>query len=265
MKSKASEAVAAMMCTSGTTGFSNSKIAKVSHAQLNDSRMLYEDSEEIFGFIFASFAWITGLALMVFCALNHEKRLFSRLDFSPDLLFDFLDKFKFSHLTGSPVMYQALQQSSRFDSADFSCIKRFLIGGLQCSIEMRQSITKKMPNANLVIVYGMSENATNCVTDDSNLLSLSVGKPFSDTQIRILMPAGDFGNLNEIGEILLRRPGKPFLGYVNNETFTKAALDDQLVSYRRLGVYRRSFELDNCREKIVCDPNKLKTPFSIRN
>jgi 4-coumarate--CoA ligase len=227
MKSTSSETPAALICTSGTTGVGNSKIAIVSHAQLNDSRALYEKAENVFGFIFASFSWITGLGLMVFCALNHEKRLFTRSDFSPDLFFDLMEKFKFSHLTGMPAMYQFLQRSPRFNQADFSCIRQFLVGGINCPIEMRRSITKAMKNAKLTIVYGMTENVTNCVTDEDSLMSLSVGKPFTDTQFKILLPDGSLGNLNETGEILLKRPGKPFLGYVKNEGFTRAALDDE--------------------------------------
>jgi acyl-CoA synthetase (AMP-forming)/AMP-acid ligase II len=213
------------MCTSGTTGVGSSKIAIVSQAQLNDSRALYGESENVFGFIFASFSWITGLGLMVFCALNHEKRLFTRSEFSSDVFFDLLEKFKFSHLTGTPAMYQVLQHSPRFEKADFSSIRQFLVGGIQCSTEMRQSIMNTMKNAKLTIVYGMTENLTNCVTDDDDKMLLSVGKPYTDTQFKILLSDGSFGNLNETGEILLKRPDKPFLGYVKNESFTSAAFD----------------------------------------
>lgn len=226
MQSKTSETVAAMLCTSGTTGVSSSKIAKVSHAQLNDTKMLYGNSTNIFGFIFASFSWITGLGLVVFCALNHEKRLFSSLDFSPALFFDYLDRFKFSHLTGTPTMYRQLQQSSRYEKADFTSIKRFIVGGQLCPIEMRKSINTKMPNAYLMIVYGMTEALTNCVTGEHDPLSLSVGKPFSDAQIKILLADGTFGSLNDIGEILTKKPEKPFLGYVKNPNLTSNALND---------------------------------------
>lgn len=225
MTLKASETVAAMLSTSGTTGVSNSKIAQISHAQLNDSRMLYGESSNIFGFICSSFSWITGLGLLVFCALNHEKRLFTKLDFSPDLFFDLLKKFSFSHVTGTPAMFQLLQQSPRFGEADFRCIKRFIVGGLYCPIKMREEIKKKMPNACLTIVYGMTEAVTNCVTGENDPISMSVGKPFSDVQIRILLADGTFGSFSEIGEILLKKPGKPFLGYVKNPAYTSEAID----------------------------------------
>lgn len=162
---------------------------------------------------------------MIMCALNHEKRLFTSDDFSPDRFFDLLDKYKFTHLTGTPAFFKLLHQSERFKTADFSSLKRFVIGGIHCPLEMRNAIKRKMPNTYLMIVYGMTEALTICVTEENDKLSLSVGKPFSDAKLKILLEDGSFGGLNEIGEILILKQKNMFLGYLKNPKLTAEALD----------------------------------------
>lgn len=226
MKTKASKTVAAMLLTSGTTAIHGAvKVAQISHTQLVDNKMLYGDSLEIFSFSFFSFSWISGLCTLVFCALNHEKRLITTFNFHPDIFFDLLSQYRFTHTVLTPGLIHQLQQSARYEKADFSSIKIMILGGLHCSIDMRTTLKQKMPNANVKIVYGMTEISTICMTNDDNLKS--VGKPFSDVQIKILLPDGSIGSLNQTGDILLRKPYKMFLGYLKNDAKTTEALDGE--------------------------------------
>lgn len=225
MKGNSSETVAALMTTSGTTGIGRSKVAKVSHAQLFSLRTSFGDIEgDIFGFVFSHYSWITGLAFMVYCVLNREKRLITSASFNPNKFFELLEKHKFTHFVATPGLIRQLQQSPKYDNADFSSVKKCVLGGTLCPLDMINSIKIKMPNAILTIVYGSTERTSICMTEKNDPVTASVGKPFPGVQIKIVHADGSEAGMNESGEILIKTTGKPFLGYVDNEALTSAAL-----------------------------------------
>lgn len=107
-------------------------------------------------------------------------------------------------------------ESPRFATADLSSIEVFTSGGLYISEQLRRKVQSKLPHGKVFAAYGITEvGGIVAETDLSCGVSSSVGKPTVNTQIKILIDDGTTANLNEIGEILVRKPAA-FLGYVGS-------------------------------------------------
>lgn len=81
--------------------------------------------------------------------------------------------------------------------------------------QMRQTLKNKIPNAAITVALGMTEvGGIISKTSPGDPFTSSVGKPVVNTQVKILIDDGTVGGINEIGEILVKKPAK-FLGYVS--------------------------------------------------
>lgn len=84
---------------------------------------------------------------------------------------------------------------------------------------------EKLPHVVLVVGGGMTEIGGSLYQcDPGEVISSAIGKPFPNTQVRVLMDSKNFGSFNDIGEILVKRPDR-FLGYINNEAETSKTID----------------------------------------
>jgi 4-coumarate--CoA ligase len=157
---------------------------------------------------------LTGFSNIVYTALNMQKRLVTAQYFSADLCCNLIEKYKLKHVFLLPPHITLLVESSRFHTTDFSSLTVVTSGGLMLTKQMRITLKSKLPNADFVFAFGMTEvGGIVCETYSGDTISSSVGKPSPNTQIKILIDDGSIGDLYEIGEILVKKPMK-FLGYI---------------------------------------------------
>ena len=115
-------------------------------------------------------------------------------------------------IAGVPTLYEALLRLPDMDGADLSCLKGVFSGGDSLSIELKKKLDKFLKDHNASIQvregYGTTETVTACcLTPVNTYKEGSIGVPFPDTYIKIVVP----GTANELpygeeGEILLAGP-----------------------------------------------------------
>lgn len=161
------------------------------------------------------FFQLTGFSNIIFQALNVHKRLITSKHFSPDLCCDLIEKYKLKNVFLLPPHITLLVNSPRFHTTDFSSLNSITSGGLMLTQHMRQTLKNKIPQADVSVALGMTEvGGIICKTTPGAPFTTSVGKPVVNTQVKILIDDGTVGGINEIGEILVKKPAK-FLGYLN--------------------------------------------------
>jgi acyl-coenzyme A synthetase/AMP-(fatty) acid ligase len=143
------------MCTSGSSG--SPKLAHVSHRQqLQSYTWVNEFNRESFVFNTTGPYWLTFYNSLILHSLNTQKRLVTSKDFTTDLCFDMIEKYKINSIFVLPPYLSLIIESPRFATADWSCVKFFITGGLCVSANLRNKIQDKLTNGLLKIGYGMT-------------------------------------------------------------------------------------------------------------
>lgn len=143
--------------TSGSSGMP--KLACVSHRQqLQVFTWVNEYDHDLFVFSTTSPYWLTYYNSLIFHSINAHTRLLTSKPFTSDLCFDLIEKYKISSIFVLPSYLSLLTESPRFATADWSCLKNFITGGLYVSSTLRNKIQQKLTNGTLKIGYGMTGN-----------------------------------------------------------------------------------------------------------
>jgi acyl-CoA synthetase (AMP-forming)/AMP-acid ligase II len=115
-------------------------------------------------------------------------------------------------LSGVPTMMTLLLMKSEGLDVDFSCIRLLFIGGSNVDATLLGQLHKRMPDATLMNLYGMSESSGAIVitpwdaTHDD--LMHTIGRPIGDAQLRVLDPvSGNPQSPGEAGELCFRGCG----------------------------------------------------------
>lgn len=262
---KASETCATILRTTGTT--EEPKTAKISHAQLLHPLTVFGNDPDIFGFSFSLYSWVTCSFLTVNAVIKHEKRLITSKTFDADVFFDLLEKYKFTHFLTAPGHYRILMQSPRYENADFSSLKRIGVGGWYVSEELRRTIQNKIPKGHVMVGGGMTEiGGALFEVYPNDAVSTAIGKPLTNTEMKVLMDDGSFGGFNDVGEVLVKRPDR-FLGYINNDVETAKTIDaDGWLYTGDVGYFDENFNVTligrkafmiRCMQKIL-QPSELE-------
>lgn len=121
-------------------------------------------------------------------------------------------KYRCNFIAGVPTLYEALLRLPSMEGADLSCLKGVFSGGDSLSIELKKKFDKFLYDHHAVIQvregYGTTETVTACCLTPAKMFKEgSIGVPFPDTYIKIVVPGTDkevpYG---EEGEILLAGP-----------------------------------------------------------
>lgn len=130
------------------------KLARVSHRQqLQAYTWMNEFDRDIFVFNTTGPYWLTYYNSLIFHSINTQKRLVTSKQFTTDLCFDLIEKYKFDSIFVLPSYISLLIESPRFSSADWTCLKNFITGGLYVSANLRNKIQDKLTNGVLKIGY----------------------------------------------------------------------------------------------------------------
>jgi acyl-CoA synthetase (AMP-forming)/AMP-acid ligase II len=119
-----------------------------------------------------------------------------------------------------PAMAQLLIAHRRFDEADLSSIVMCSLGSAPLAPVTLRRLQEKMPNATVSNAYGMTEaGPAYCAMPKEESLKRvgSVGQPMPPMEVQAVDEAGNTFPPGEVGEILIRLPGREREYYKDEE------------------------------------------------
>lgn len=217
--------------TSGTTGLP--KGATLSHHNLINNAFFVGEATGIepgsrvcipvplyhcFGMVMGNLGCVTHGATMVYPSES----------FDPLRTLETLEAERCGVLYGVPTMFIAQLNHPEFLRFDLSSLRRGIMAGAPCPIEVMKEVASKMHMSEITIAYGMTETSPvsfQSSRDDPLELRVStVGRIQPHLEVKIVDRHGQVMPLGEAGE-LCTRGYSVMLGYWNDEARTKEAID----------------------------------------
>jgi fatty-acyl-CoA synthase len=217
--------------TSGTTGLP--KGATLSHHNLLNNGFFVGEATGIepgsrvcipvplyhcFGMVMGNLGCLTHTATMVYPSES----------FDPAMALRAIEQFRCDVLYGVPTMFIAILNHPDFAKHDLSSLRRGIMAGAPCPIEVMKEVASKMNMSEITIAYGMTE--TSPVSFQSNrddpleLRVSTVGRIQPHLEVKIVDSAGKVVPRGAPGE-LCTRGYSVMLGYWNDEKRTREAID----------------------------------------
>ena len=147
-------------------------------------------------------------------ALAQGAQVVSMRDFDPDAALAAIEEFGVTHLMTVPTVVQVLLSRPRARSTDFSSVKVVIYGGSPIPEKVLKDAISTFGNV-MYGLYGMTEMSFGAtlltpaehVDPDHPERLLSVGRPFADTELKVVDPAtGTEASDGEQGELWFRSP-----------------------------------------------------------
>jgi fatty-acyl-CoA synthase len=217
--------------TSGTTGLP--KGATLSHHNLINNAFFVGEATGIepgsrvcipvplyhcFGMVMGNLGCLTHSATMVYPSES----------FDPLKTLQAIEAEKCDVLYGVPTMFIAELNHPEFKHFDLSSLRRGIMAGAPCPIEVMKEVASTMHMSEITIAYGMTETSPvsfQSSRDDPLELRVStVGKVQPHLEVKIVDREGRVVPRGEAGE-LCTRGYSVMLGYWNDEARTKEAVD----------------------------------------
>ncbi|XP_055297527.1 uncharacterized protein LOC129566039 [Sitodiplosis mosellana] len=214
-------------CSSGSTGLPKSIC--LSHAVFTFTQKVQKFGSKLITLNFSSMYWLSGILAMLSSATT-VTRIFTTKPFSPDLFFDFVEKYKFQFFSGPPCQMQAILTSERCVNADLSSIGLCFLIGSTLPPTLLQTLKKVIPKCILMTAYGMTEvcgGVTCTVPNELEEYPQSSGRLMIGAKIKIInQNPGEKCGIGEEGEICIKIPIPP-MGYYKDEAATRNAYDNE--------------------------------------
>jgi fatty-acyl-CoA synthase len=217
--------------TSGTTGLP--KGATLSHHNLINNAFFVGEATGIvpgsrvcipvplyhcFGMVMGNLGCVTHAATMVYPSES----------FDPLKTLEIVAAERCDVLYGVPTMFIAQLNHPEFARFDLSSLRRGIMAGAPCPIEVMKDVASKMHMSEITIAYGMTETSPvsfQSSRDDPLELRVStVGRIQPHLEVKIVDRQGQVVPRGEAGE-LCTRGYSVMLGYWNDEARTKEAVD----------------------------------------
>jgi fatty-acyl-CoA synthase len=217
--------------TSGTTGLP--KGATLSHHNLINNAFFVGEATGIepgsrvcipvplyhcFGMVMGNLGCVTHAATMVYPSES----------FDPLRTLEAVEAERCDVLYGVPTMFIAQLNHPEFSRFDLSSLRRGIMAGAPCPIEVMKEVASTMHMSEITIAYGMTETSPvsfQSSRDDSLELRVStVGRIQPHLEVKIVDRQGRVVPRGEAGE-LCTRGYSVMLGYWNDEARTKEAVD----------------------------------------
>jgi long-chain acyl-CoA synthetase len=125
-----------------------------------------------------------------------------------------LKKYKFTYISGVNTLFNALLNTPKFDTVDFSSLRVTLGGGMA----VQEAVAKKWKEVTgkvLTQAWGLTETSpAACINLPDTDFNGAIGYPISSTEISIRDDDGNELGINQVGEICVRGP-QVMAGYWN--------------------------------------------------
>ena len=149
--------------------------------------------------------------------------------FDPLATLEAVHREKATALYGVPTMYVAELGHPEFARFDLSSLKKGVMSGAPCPVELMKRVAERMHCDRLVIPYGQTESSPvitmTSVEDPFDVRVASVGKALANTEVQIVdpttrqrMPVGEQGELCTRGYLVMK-------GYDGDLEATAEAID----------------------------------------
>jgi fatty-acyl-CoA synthase len=217
--------------TSGTTGLP--KGATLSHHNLINNAFFVGEATGIevgsrvcipvplyhcFGMVMGNLGCVTHAATMVYPSES----------FDPLKTLQTIEAERCDVLYGVPTMFIAQLNHPDFSQFDLRSLRRGIMAGAPCPIEVMKEVASTMHMAEITIAYGMTETSPvsfQSSRDDPLELRVStVGRIQPHLEVKVVDREGQIVPRGEAGE-LCTRGYSVMLGYWNDDARTKEAID----------------------------------------
>ncbi|WFU45639.1 AMP-binding protein (plasmid) [Bradyrhizobium sp. CB82] len=217
--------------TSGTTGLP--KGATLSHHNLVNNAFFVGEATGIepgsrvcipvplyhcFGMVMGNLGCVTHAATMVYPSESFE----------PLKTLEVVEAERCDVLYGVPTMFIAQLNHPEFPRFDLRALRRGIMAGAPCPIEVMKDVASKMHMSEITIAYGMTETSPvsfqSSRNDPLEMRVSTVGRIQPHLEVKIVDRQGRVVPRGEAGE-LCTRGYSVMLGYWNDEARTKEAID----------------------------------------
>jgi fatty-acyl-CoA synthase len=223
----------AIMYTSGTTGVP--KGVMLDHLGLINKSLAAAKRQGLTGedrlcLFFPLFHMFGNTCIALTGLLTGATLVMPCLTFDPSKILKAVYREKTTAVFGSPSMILALLDHPEFKSKRWASVKRGIIGGAPCPVELMKRIVHEEGVSNLVVGYGITE-ASSWITmthpdDPLERRNSTIGTPLECNQVKIVNPAsGQAVPPNTQGELCVK--GFLMKGYYKMPAATASAVDKQ--------------------------------------
>lgn len=146
--------------------------------------------------------------------------------FEPKRVMELIAEEKINRMTFPPTVWNFILQVPDLGRYDTSTVRSLSSGAEAMPLETKRQLLDLFPNAALGESYGMTESAATITTlNPKRVLDkmASVGKPFTNVEIRVVDDEGRDVASGQVGEILARGPNV-MVGYYKDEKATEETL-----------------------------------------
>jgi len=150
--------------------------------------------------------------------------------FNPRMILEAIEKERCTAIYGSPSAFIALMEDPQYRTSNVKSLRKGIMGGTQCPMEVMKRVVEEMGVREIVIGYGQTE-ASSWITetrrDDPLELRVStVGKPIPNVEVKVIdSRSGQEVPRGIIGEICAR--GLNMTGYYKMPVATATAIDSE--------------------------------------
>ncbi|KAF9411670.1 hypothetical protein HW555_009587 [Spodoptera exigua] len=221
------ETVAYLTSTSGTTGVP--KTAMLTHKNLSIGiRYIWIEFSKFptptrMVIVTSPAQWLSAGFHYLFSPIMKYTRLQTSATVTPEHFGELVNKYKPTYILISPTLMTTMMSKAK---CDFNCFENIQVGGSAVTQEFLADL-KKITNAKIYILYGMSEVSGPTLQQDESTQPGSYGRPIGGLELKLVDPK-TYRVITEPhvpGELWYRGPSV-FKGYYNNEEMTKETLTE---------------------------------------
>lgn len=223
----------AIMYTSGTTG--KPKGAVLDHLGLlnkslaSTERQGITDKDKLCLF-FPLFHMFGNTCIALAGLLRGSTLVMPCRSFAPERILEAIARERCTAIYGSPSMVIALMEHPAFEKRDWQSLRKGIIGGAPCPMELMKRLVEDIGVAHITVGYGITETSSwITMTSPGDPLELrvsTIGKPLECNEVKIVDPStGEARPPGSQGEICTR--GFLMKEYYRMPGATAAAIDPE--------------------------------------